>query len=626
MIVKMFKHGTGSASGVFNYLLGKDNDREDAELLRGDVDTQKLLIDSLPFKQKYTSGCLSFEEAPDQISEQQKADLMDGFEKTITAGLDDRISMTWIEHRDKGRLELNFVIANIDLKHGRLFQPYVHSQDLTRVNAWKDIQNIEQGFTDPNDPKKKRVLGQRDNLPRNIKGARENINNILENMVTNGLITDRDDVVKALLDNNFKITRQTSKSISIENPDPDATRSIRLTGALYERAFKFGTEIRNEVISASEEYRRSDRDRLSTAKQVYEREIGRKQDYHRQRHGKPKQEHGANIQLRDTMQRLDRRLTLDAPNPYERKPTTAQATDESDHERSFREYEYNRDRQANTLHKIDDYKAMGSRIIEPVTNGAWLRQRFNVEMTVDAKTITRSDAGSSTSEFRYDSASVAYARPQRQTNSRVKQLIEVISDATNRVTAEPLTEANRVIDKALRELQHSDGQARHSNSTTAAHDRDREAFEVIGSAAKRIKSITSSKQDLIQEAIKKYKDIKNYQPTLSRSDWGELNLSAPTVTRNPEPDPRDNYDERQLDIINSIRSRDSLKLSENKHIVAMLINPEADRAEYSTENDLTKHETVIESHDIPIPEPTLPTPAPYQRPRLINDHAYISKS
>ncbi|MCG3810127.1 relaxase/mobilization nuclease domain-containing protein [Psychrobacter sp. Ps4] len=616
MIVKMFKHGTGSASGVFNYLLGKDNNREDAELLRGDVDTQKLLIDSLSFKQKYTSGCLSFEEAPDQISERQKADLMDGFEKTITAGLDDRISMTWIEHRDKGRLELNFVIANIDLKHGRLFQPYVHSQDLKRVNAWKDIQNIEQGFTDPNDPKKKRILGQRDNLPRDIKEVRELINKSLKEMVADGLITNRDDVAKALKDNDFKITRQTNKSISIENPDPDATRPIRLTGVLYERAFKFSAEIRNEVISASEDYRGSDRERLSTAKQVYEREISRKQDYHRQRHHKPKQKHEVDIRLRDTMQRLDRRLTFEAPNPYERKLTTAQATDESDHERSFREYEYNRDRQANTLHKIDDYKAMGSRIIEPVTNGTWLRERFNVGIMADAKTVTRSDAGSTTSELRHDSASVTNAGRQRQTDSRVKQLIEAISDATIRVTAEPLAEAKRVIDNALRELQCSDSQARHSYSTTAAHDRDREAFEVIGSATKRVESIASSKQDLIQEAIEKYKDVKNYQPILSRSDWGEPNLSAPTATLNPEPDPRDNYDARQLDIINSIRSSDSLKLSDNKHIVAMLVDPEADHAEHSAENEITKHETVIESHDIPTLEPTLPTPAPYQRPRL----------
>lgn len=65
MIVKFFRHGTGGGSAVFDYLLGKDGDRPDAEILRGDVDQQKLLIDSLEFKRQYTSGCLSFEEAPE---------------------------------------------------------------------------------------------------------------------------------------------------------------------------------------------------------------------------------------------------------------------------------------------------------------------------------------------------------------------------------------------------------------------------------------------------------------------------------------------------------------------------------------------------------------------------------
>lgn len=76
MIVKFFKRGTGKASGVFNYLLKDKNEpdgqRKDAELLRGDVVNQSLLIDSLPFKQKYTSGCLSFAESPDEITEHQK--------------------------------------------------------------------------------------------------------------------------------------------------------------------------------------------------------------------------------------------------------------------------------------------------------------------------------------------------------------------------------------------------------------------------------------------------------------------------------------------------------------------------------------------------------------------------
>ena len=31
MIVKFFRHGTGGSGSVFNYLLGKDGDRPDAD-------------------------------------------------------------------------------------------------------------------------------------------------------------------------------------------------------------------------------------------------------------------------------------------------------------------------------------------------------------------------------------------------------------------------------------------------------------------------------------------------------------------------------------------------------------------------------------------------------------------
>ena len=210
MIVKFFTNGTGGSKGVFDYLL-KDKEQPDgkrlgAEVLRGDIDNQALLIDSLDFKQKYTSGCLSFTESADQVTTEQKNALMDSFEETIRAGLDvDSVSVSWIEHRDKGRLELNFVYANVELKHGRVFQPYVHSVDKRRVNAWKDMQNIEHGFSDPNDPANKRLMGQRDNLPRDVKEARQGITDALTALVAEGVITSRADVVQSLTNAGFEI-------------------------------------------------------------------------------------------------------------------------------------------------------------------------------------------------------------------------------------------------------------------------------------------------------------------------------------------------------------------------------------------------------------------------------------
>ena len=289
MIVKFFRHGTGGGSAVFNYLLGKDNERSQAEVLRGDIPTQKRLIDSLSFKRQYTSGCLSFEEAPDQITDQQKTALMDSFENVITAGLEaDRVSFSWIEHRDKGRLELNFVIANVDLKHGRLFQPYIHSQDKTRVNAWKDIQNINHGLSDPNDPLRKRLMAQRDNLPRAVKEVREMITEGLQNMVADQLISSRNDVVEALQEAGFDIARETDSAISIKNPS--GGRNIRLTGGLYERNFSFSAATEAAVEQDHRSYRDNAAKRLKEATRILHDQLERKRGYHQARHGEPRRE------------------------------------------------------------------------------------------------------------------------------------------------------------------------------------------------------------------------------------------------------------------------------------------------------------------------------------------------
>lgn len=312
MIVKFFTNGTGGSKGVFDYLL-KDKEQPDgkrlgAEVLRGDIDNQALLVDSLDFKQKYTSGCLSFTETADEVTTAQKNALMDGFEQTIRAGLDvDRVSVSWIEHRDKGRLELNFVFANVDLEHGRAFQPYVHSVDKRRVNAWKDMQNIEHGFTDPNDPAKKRLMAQRDNLPRDVKDTRQAITEGLHALIIEGAITNREGVVQALKDGGFEIARETDRAISIKNPT--GKRNIRLTGGLYERDFNFSREVQNTVTAASKDYRARSTERYDAAKQLYDSEITRKRDYHQARHGKPRLE-----------QRAAARDVSKASNRYEYSP------------------------------------------------------------------------------------------------------------------------------------------------------------------------------------------------------------------------------------------------------------------------------------------------------------------
>lgn len=527
MIVKFFTHGTGGSKGVFDYLL-KDKDQEDglrrdAEVLRGDIDNQALLIDSLDFKQKYTSGCLSFTESADQVTEEQKNALMDGFEQTIRAGLDvDRVAVSWIEHRDKGRLELNFVFANVDLEHGRAFQPYIHNVDKRRVNAWKDIQNIEHGFTDPNDPAKKRLMAQRDNLPRDIKDARQAITDGLHALVEEGIIKSRSDVVQSLTDSGFEIARQTDKAISIKNPDPTAKRNIRLTGRLYERDFNFSAEVQSTVTAASEDYRARSTERYSAAKQLYDSEIKRKRNYHQARHGKPRREQRA--AARDVSKASNRyeysprKLYEQRPSPYRQafKPTRKR---ESDNDSELRTAHYTADRakreRNSASHQVKNRQVGNNRrdsVISDIRSRGAIgnkneqahdlqvlsrqQERSNVYATAkglkDGQTAIRPSTASAASTAGHDQTSSADARRQRQRYSRIDSIIEEVGTSANTASraltdiVRAVTEQDKRTDKRTEWLAQSSSDlyelnqtasrrvskaVQHSNSASREHER-----------------------------------------------------------------------------------------------------------------------------------------------------------
>jgi len=544
MIVKFFTRGTGSASGVFNYLLKDskepDGQRQGAELLRGDVVNQSLLIDSLPFKQRYTSGCLSFAESPDEITEHQKNALMDTFEETIRAGLDaDRIAVTWVEHRDKGRLELNFVFANVDLLHGRAFQPYVHSQDKKRVNAWKDIVNIQNGFKDPNDPLNKRLMAQRDNLPREVKDARQAITEGLTALVVEGVIKSRDDVIQALQDGGFEIARETPKAISIKNPE--GGRNIRLTGGLYERDFNFSREIQAQVKQDSREYRSRSSERYESAKQLYDRETQRKREYHQVRHGRPKrQQRAVTANARATHRRYEYspyKLFEQRPSPFNAGFKRPRKSDERDDRRLHSIYREpaREPRQSNSennqighqqmvsstwnadIDRVHIGNVVGSKINHAKGVQVLSRQQNRSDLYVTnglkqhEQTVTRQDRASIDSTAGHDRATRANARQQRQGYSSLEELIAEIDSNADRATAKladttrELEEHNQRAEKSTSWLDSSTQNiARTNEQVSKQHSRTVQRSNSAHKAVRELSEYDSTRK----QSIERYRAVR----------------------------------------------------------------------------------------------------------------------
>ena len=276
MIVQFFRYGNGLSKGPLDYLLGKDRDRDYAKVLQGDVSEVSGLIDTSPYAKKYTSGCLSFYEH--DLSDQDKQKIMQDFEQALFPGMDQsQYRVLWIEHQDKlneetgeRRLELNFLIPNVEILTGQRLQPYYDKADRSRIDLFKKITNYEYQLHDADDPLYRQAVTTAKNLPKTVNEIKETLDIEATRAVESGLITDRQSMKKWLLDLGLEVTRETKKSLSIKNPnDDEKARPIRLTGAIYEQDFRLTETSQQLTIAASERYRREAEQRNQSDIQRY---------------------------------------------------------------------------------------------------------------------------------------------------------------------------------------------------------------------------------------------------------------------------------------------------------------------------------------------------------------------
>lgn len=289
MIVKFRKEKRGvpknplrAAKGATGYLLG-NKDHKGRErgfqpvLLNGSPDEFEKIVGYGNHAGKYTSGGLYFEESRKNLIERfgseiavnkKLQEIMDGFEETLFPGLDkDQYCGVWILHEDKGNIELNFLFAKEELRSGKGLTPYFHGADLKRVNAWKDIINFENGFSDPTLPDKKRSftpeffseykLVDKASPEYNRRHLKQALTEYLVQCVEDGLCKSRDGVIELLNKTEYKVSRITKKSISVINPE--TLKPVRLTGSIFEEGADYkhfsSEDYRNELMKRYEEER-----------------------------------------------------------------------------------------------------------------------------------------------------------------------------------------------------------------------------------------------------------------------------------------------------------------------------------------------------------------------------------
>jgi len=282
MFCKVFARGGGRASGIDYLLAERDANKKlrtpPAELLRGDPERIKQVIANLNFSRNYTSGVLSFTETVNELTRDNLQKIVDEFEEMIKAGFDDpgRIDMLWVLHQDKDRAELHWVVANVDLETSKRFQPYYHKVDLPRFRAWERLTNATYGLTDPSDPARARTINIPAYLPDKKADQYKQINDVITNMVAQGQITNRDQIVTTLSTAGYQINRLSQDYLSIEDPDG---RKLRLKGAFYGQSFTSIASLTGPT-GADQTTGRTDREhRLRELRTELDRQLAKRRQY-----------------------------------------------------------------------------------------------------------------------------------------------------------------------------------------------------------------------------------------------------------------------------------------------------------------------------------------------------------
>ncbi|WP_231208050.1 relaxase/mobilization nuclease domain-containing protein [Helicobacter pylori] len=248
MLVKFLgiNQGGGDGDGSVNYLLNERVEQGTAKVLKGDANLTKSLLLSITQKHKACVGCLSFEES--NIDESLKYELMESFENALlTESMQNRYNILWVEHTDKGRLELNFVIPKIDLERQKAFNPYYHKVDLKRIDTWKDCINLKHNFTNPKDLEKQHNIQQHQTKnPKNkeLLAIYEKLDKLIQDNLGK-LFNSRDDIINFLKSNQCEVTRQGKDYISVKLPKEPKTK--RLKGFYYHETFRTIADIREQL-------------------------------------------------------------------------------------------------------------------------------------------------------------------------------------------------------------------------------------------------------------------------------------------------------------------------------------------------------------------------------------------
>lgn len=263
MLIKFLPKKEGNIRRLISYLLAESikGVRRDPkpELLYGEPQELISLVESLPFKNKYETGVITFA-IEDNPTEEQQKEVMDYFEKMAFAGMErDQYDILWVRHIHTGenRVELHFAIPCVEFNTGKNLTVSFPNSHLSYYSALRDYFNYKYDWADPNDPLRKRdiQLGYYNYIKRenerlaecglpviNKLNDKNDIHEFIVSQINDGLIYDRDSMLLILAEAGYEINSKIEDN-HITIVGNSLERPVRLKGNIYEREWRIESTI-----------------------------------------------------------------------------------------------------------------------------------------------------------------------------------------------------------------------------------------------------------------------------------------------------------------------------------------------------------------------------------------------
>jgi len=242
-------------------------------------------IKSKNFAHPYTAGVLSFEEK--YIDEDLKNKIMSEFEEMMFSEIDpnNRPPVLWVQHKDKGRLELNYLTFNA-LADKRAYKTYYHYSDKKLFNAFCEVVNYENNISSvldvENHKERNTLINTLNNkIPKEKKVVIEKIQEEIIAKIITEEINNRNELIDFLTkEKNIIINRTGDNYISIKFDKED--KAVRLKGDIYEQNRDYKTYRTESTID-----HRTDREYVKNAlgehTRVFDKELSKRASRNRKR-------------------------------------------------------------------------------------------------------------------------------------------------------------------------------------------------------------------------------------------------------------------------------------------------------------------------------------------------------